>query len=486
MSKQPTRFSRRHALRGMAGVCVALPFLESLAGRTASAQTATVAKRFVAFHTPCGVDISRFWPKSLGAISSTTLAGTGLEPLADYAAKLLIPRGLQGAPQGFNFDNAQNGANDHQLGTASRLTAAALDGVDNQHYAQGISVDQEMAKSINPDGRPAMTLAVGRSSDGTADGYISYLGPGQPAPRQQNPWLVYQDFMTAGASAPTPMLEDLVLKRRQSVLDIVRDDFERLKSNPKLSQADKDKLDLHFTSIREVEGGMTTTGSSAIACALDDATVTELQALDGSSVKQDSEFPAVGKLHMDVLALALACGYTNAATLMWGAGEGGPVFSWLGHTNEQHLISHRVVDYGSTTALSGAVDMIHAIDQWYASQFKYFLDRLSAYTEGGGTLLDNCAILWCNELSNGAVHHFQDLPFVIAGSAGGYFKQGQYIKLTSNDLATGPDDVTPGDDAPHNKLLTTLLNAVGATNAGAPYENFGQFGDPGEYSELKV
>jgi len=472
--------SRRHFLRGAGCVAVALPWLESFAAPSARAQAAAAPKRFVAFFQGCGVDISRFWPKTLGPLGPSSLTGTALEPLAPYAAKLLIPRGLQCSPRGFDFDKAQNGANDHNLGTAARLTAAKLDAVNNQHYAQGISVDQEMAKSINPGGKPALTLAVGREFTGTADGYISYLGPGQPAPRQQNPWSVYQDFMsTGGDSAP---MVDLVLKRRQSVLDVVKADIDSLKSNSRLSQADKDKLDLHFTTIRDLEGGMVSSG--AVACTLPAATLAELKAINGDELRNDGQFQTIGKLQMDVLALALACGATNVATLMWGSGEGGPVFSWLGHKNEHHLISHRVVDYGSPTALSGAIDMLHDIDVWYAGQFKYLLDKLSAYQEQDGTLLDHSAVVWCNELSNGSVHHFQDLPFVIAGSAGGALKQGEYIKMTANPLATGPDAVTPGDDAPHNKLLTTLLNAVGATKDGQPYENFGQYGGAGQYEQL--
>lgn len=479
---QSMSVSRRRLLRGAGSIAVALPWLESLSGGGARAQSAAAPRRFVAFFQGCGVDISRFWPQSLGELTPASMAGTALEPLASYAGKLLIPRGIQGSPRGFNFDNAQNGGNDHNLGTASRLTAAALDGVNNQHYAQGISVDQEMAKSINPGGRPAMTLAVGREFSGTADGYISYLEAGKPASRQQNPWLAYSDFMSGGAD-PEPMA-DLILARRQSVLDVVKTDFERLKGNPRLSQSDKQKLDMHFTSIREVEGGMVNSG--AIACSLPAQTIAELQGIDPGSVKDDDQFRSIGRLQMDVMTLALACGSTNVATLMWGSGEGGPVFSWLNQSNEHHLISHRVVDYGSEQALSGATDYLHAIDQWYAGQFKHLLDKLSSYTEAGGTLLDQCAVLWCNELSNGSVHHFQDLPFVIAGGAGGQLKQGQYVKVTESPLASGMDNVTPGDDAPHNKLLTTLLNAVGATKNGAPYENFGSFGDPGEYDELKA
>jgi hypothetical protein len=101
---------------------------------------------------------------------------------------------------------------------------------------------------------------------------------------------------------------------------------------------------------------------------------------------------------------------------------------------------------------------------------------MSAYTEGGATLLDNSAVVWMNELSDGKAHDFRDLPYVIAGSCGGYLKQGQYIRLSGEN--------TRGDtDAPHNKLLTTLMNAV-----GIPTTRFGSamFGEDGEFDALKA
>lgn len=43
-------------------------------------------------------------------------------------------------------------------------------------------------------------------------------------------------------------------------------------------------------------------------------------------------------------------------------------------------------------------------------------------------------------------------------------------------------------DAPHNKLLTTILNAVGVeAEGGGPVTSFGgQFGEPGEFDQLKA
>jgi hypothetical protein len=81
-----------------------------------------------------------------------------------------------------------------------------------------------------------------------------------------------------------------------------------------------------------------------------------------------------------------------------------------------------------------------------------------------------------NELSHGKAHDFRDMPYVIAGSCDGYFKQGEYIRLSGAE--------TRGDrDAPHNKLLTTLLNAV-----GVPSTRFGsaEFGAEGEFDLLKA
>ena len=72
------------------------------------------------------------------------------------------------------------------------------------------------------------------------------------------------------------------------------------------------------------------------------------------------------------------------------------------------------------------------------------------------------------------------MPYIIAGSCGGYFKTGQYIKVTSQS------DPRNDQDAPHNKLLTQFLDAVGARkDDGSPYERFGSsYGTPGIFQEL--
>jgi hypothetical protein len=51
-----------------------------------------------------------------------------------------------------------------------------------------------------------------------------------------------------------------------------------------------------------------------------------------------------------------------------------------------------------------------------------------------------------NELSHGSLHSWQNMPFFLVGSAGGYFKTGRYLTF---------------DNKYHNDLLVSVLNAMG-------------------------
>ena len=101
--------------------------------------------------------------------------------------------------------------------------------------------------------------------------------------------------------------------------------------------------------------------------------------------------------------------------------------------------NHHKLSHGATTDAATAPNLpadewktaLFNIDTWYMKQFKGLLDRLSAYTEPGGSVLDNSAVCYMNDMSDGLAHSWMDLPTIVAGSAGGYFKQGQYVKLVS-------------------------------------------------------
>jgi len=506
--------NRRLFLKGLGGIAIGLPFLESLAFASG---TPAAPKRLCIFFQCNGVNMSKFFPATpYGPLTAASFTGTSLQPLASYAGKLLIPRGIHKVPKGYNLDGQTPLGCDHQNGMGGKLTAQALTGAD--HYANGISVDQAAARSINPPGRAPLTLKVGPRGSGVLS-VISYNGPNQPVQGENNPWFAFRDFMGFGTPPPsapaatdagTPAMppappvtnpvEQRMSERRMSVLDFVKGDMDALKARG-LSRADRDKLDLHFTSIRDIEVRLMDAGLPQMQlpmpaqdagqsaplfyppqCNLPAARVTELQGLDPNTVGTDAEYRRMGQLQMDVMALALACDRTRVTSLQWGNGSQGPIFNWDGMTNQynHHKLSHgNTRDDNSGTGITDYLDRLHAIDTWHAQQLAYLLGKLSAYTELDGTLLDNTVVAWVNELSDGKAHDFRDMPIVLAGGAG-YFRTGEYVKVTAQ--ASTSNSI----DAPHSKLLTMMLNAVGAKQAdGSAYTTFGSFGAPGELQSLK-
>ncbi|AUX47701.1 hypothetical protein SOCE26_092250 [Sorangium cellulosum] len=465
--------NRRTFLRGAGGVMLGLPFLESLRARDAKAGPADAPRRFIAFFMCNGVNMDRFFPATqYGALTDASFAeDRAIAPLAGYKDRLLIPRGIHMVPRGFGWD--ETAGDDHAKGMGCKLTAQPL--VEGSQYPAGISLDQFIASKLNPPGKPALTLMVGAKVPNVR-GHISYSGSEQPVTGENNPWRAYRDLVGV-TDLDTEALERLT-KRRQSVLDLVGPEYELLLAK-RLSKADRDKLDMHFQRVRDLEVDM---GNAGIV--LPAERVAEIEGINPDTVSYDAEFKKIGRMQMDILALAIATGATRAATLQWGSGAFGPIFKWDGmsHLYNHHKLSHgNTEDDDSGSEVAGYEEMLFDIDRWFINEYVYLLDRLASYDEGGSSVLDNSAVVFMNELSHGKWHDFRDLPYVIAGSCGGYLKTGQYIKVTREA------DTVNDKDAPHNKLLTTLANAVGCTaDDGGPVTNFGSFGQPGEFDDLKA
>jgi hypothetical protein len=460
MTRANVNRARRRFLRGVGGVIVGLPFLEALAPGGAGAAS-TAIKRFGVFFACNGVDMGRWFPNGgYGALTDSHLTGTANESLLPYRQKLLFPRGVHMTPRGFDRDGG--GADDHGKGMAHKLTAQFAD--SENWLAQGPSVDQVIATQINPNGRPPLTLMTGRLGNYYGLDYISYTGAGRAVAGITNPWNAYASFVNLNGTDPgAAEAQARVRARRESVLDLVSTQFDELRRGP-LSADDKLKLDAHFTAIRELENGM---GGSGIACA-DSALGERAGAFDGGErdPEDEVEYPVVADLHVDIMALALACDATRVATLQFDRGAGGPTFRWEGmnHEYNHHKLSHgKIRDdcFGDSTEdgcadVAGYEDMLFAIDRWHQARFARLLAKLDGYVEADGkTVLDNSVVLYTNELSDGKAHSYMDLPYILAGSAGGYFKQGEYVLL-------GEDGNAWEDQrAPHNRLLNTVVNAMG-------------------------
>jgi hypothetical protein len=266
---------------------------------------------------------------------------------------------------------------------------------------------------------------------------MCYRGPGLPVPPKNDPYQVFKELF--GGVKDKLQLEALRIQRK-SVLDNVIAEIDALKTE--MNGKDRVRLEEHLYNIRDIERRLD--GSDLTASCEPPVQGNPLNVMD------EKNFPTIGKLQMDMLAMAICCNVTQVASLQWSSSVSNVVFSWLGISTGHHTFSHE----GDSNA--NAVESLIKINKWYAEQYAYFLDKLDKCQEGTGTVLDNSFVLWGNELGKGNSHTRDQIPFVAAGSAGGYFKTGRYINY--------------GNKA-HNYLLTSITNAMGETKRTTFGEN---------------
>lgn len=475
--------NRRRFLKGIGGVLLATPVLSSIGAPKMRAQPPTDPKRLITLFQPNGVNLAQFFPTvTSGEITQASMVGRGVEPLSAFRTRLLIPRGLHMSPRGYGFDGIAGC--DHRKGMACKLTAMPTYD-DGRNYAMGRSVDFEAARSINAGGADPLVLQVGRRNDpssGAATDFCSFSAPGTPYVGENNPWNVYRALTGV---LPGGEAEDLITRRRRSIADLVRDDLDDLRRLP-MSSSDQRHIDDWLALVRDTEQMMMASCGPDTPNVLGIPSLARYEGMSNNQVGADSEYAAAARIMMQLTALTTVCDVNRVVTVQWSRGSGGPTFKWDGidHAFTHHQLSHRNGrDDDQGEDLPGIEAMITSIDRWYGARMADLLTMLDMFTETSGTVLDNSAVMWINELSDGKAHSFNNLPIVIAGSAGGYLRQGVSVDCS----ASGNLSATTG--APHNKLLTTLLNAVGATaSGGGPVQSFGDltYGQPGEYGQLKA
>jgi len=451
------RINRRAFLRGVGTTGLALPFLEGMPERSAFAQNESPKFAFF-ICTSCGVvqktgsDPEKFWPTADGALTTASMQAfaadraTGI--LADYASRLLIVRGV-------NYPHRGTGCG-HAQGLAQCLTSSAPSGTDNKATSSGPSIDTVIASALNPQGVEPLTLYAGLKG-GYINEKLSFSAAGQVRAAEGNPYNVYQRLvglaMPGGGGGSGGGMANQLLLQRKSVNDLVRADMQSLLSRSDLSAADRQRLDQHFQSIRDMENTMTGMG---LQCSADGLNVQALQAMNtGNAFRQDGSQEEVSKLHMELVAFAFSCNATRVATLQVGDGTDATRYTINGQKVERfHWISHRIQSDGSSgAAIPQAVEWHTAIDRLRMESFKHLLTKWSAYSTAGGPLLDRSFAMWTSHIATGPAHSFSNLPIIIAGNAGGYLKQGQFVNA---------------GNVGNNKLYNTLATAV-----GVPTNNFG-------------
>ncbi|MCH9686674.1 MAG: DUF1552 domain-containing protein [Deltaproteobacteria bacterium] len=453
------KMRRRMVLKGLGGLSLGLPVLEGLRSAPTAHAGSDAVPAFAIFlrqangcasaqDTVVGNEPERFWPTQQGALTPETLSGRALEELVEHHTSVLAV-GVNAA----GFDYGDGHARGVMQGLTARGPVVAAQGGSSE--ANGESLDHRIGAELNPDGRESLFLYAGQNSGWLGGACQSYRGPGNRRAPLHNPFNAYQTIMGVDGE----LLSELLVERRRSVNDMVRDQMSSLMSSSQLSSADVERLELHRAAIRDLE--------DTLSCNL---TADEEAALQGGAAGYESDdsdiLLAAVRAHMDVAALAVACGYTRSVSIQVGNGNDSSTRYRNLETGElmednYHFISHRRASHDSSGTVIANSDILHhQVDRNFGRTFKYLLDKLAAYPVPTGSLLDAGVSVWHNDSGQGPSHTSNNVPYILAGSAGGYFRQGAYVRADSANT--------------HCRLLNMIGTAAGLrSESGGDLDDFG-------------
>ena len=438
-----SRLSRRALLRGLAATPL-VPLLSGVprTGFGSSGGDGTFPLRLLVFFTPNGTNADTWFPE-VGAGYGSDVSDFSLKPLhaslLPFKEKLTFLRGV-------HLTSSIKGAGEpHQRGMGALLTGRHLQEGDmvggngeTAGWADGISIDQVAANAFSGStARKSLELGV-RVLGASVTHRMCYAGAAQPLPPMTNPVQVWGQLFS-GLESP---FEDQVAAKgaHKSVLDAARAQYAVLRN--RVGQADRYKLEQHAAMLRALEVQLLSFADLS-TCSVPAAPV-----ISGDT-QGEGVFPEVSRAQIDILAASFACDVTRVATLQYSSGANNIRFPHLNSFSDDHMLSH-----AGPSDTTSREEWAYR-QSWYANEFGYLLAKLDSIPEGDGTLLDNTMVMWCSELGEGATHSHDDVPFILAGGAGGSIPMNRYLQYS---------------DQPHNNLLASLLTAVGVPTS--------TFGDP--------
>ncbi len=397
MKDQAWLVSRRAFL---GGVCAA--GAASLWPRGGAQAQAQIPERLVIMHVPEGM-----WGRA--PRPSGTSPGPIFEALAPHWDYVRILNGLR-----MESRDRGPGHEGHLRAIPHMLTGTEQ---ASQNTAGGPSVDQTIADAIGEGTRfPSIQLGV-RIIYNDLNASLIWRGPGNRLNPEQDPRRAFSRiFEGVEEEASAPVENRPSFDPRRSVLDHTVRDIARLRG--RLGEEDRRRLDTYRASLRELERRVQETMAPGADGRTAGCSVPSLPG-DLGDPRADGNYPAVGRLQMDIIAHALQCDLTRVATLQWGNSNDQCTYPWLGIHARGHDLAHnnRNVDPDGQKKLR--------VYQWYAEQFAYFADRLRAVPQpDGSTLLDHTTVLWVSEFGSSNAHSDDRLLWLLMGNAGGFFGPG--------------------------------------------------------------
>jgi hypothetical protein len=369
--------NRRTFLRS-AGSCIGLPLLDAMLPTGLGAERKAAAlrpKRMLLISRPLGLHAPCFFPKETGKDYEPTRY---LNPLQELRREFTVFSGLShvGYPGGHHTEVAL-------------LTGVAPEGVRFGDIRNTISLDQEVASRLGGETRfPYLSLG---------GGVLSWNRKGVKVPSEERATQVFKQLFIDG-TAEEVAREVERIKNGQSILDGVRGQASSLGQS--LGPADRRRLDLMLTSIREAEQRLQQDQAWVMkpkpmvqAQPLTDDYLTDLRTLDRE------------RQWFDLVHLALQTDSTRVIALwIWSYGRVDLPGVAIGHHDATH--------HGQDEA---KIQQLAKIEEAEMELFAKFLGKMKGTSEAGSSLLDQTIVFYGSNLGNASAHTCDNLPILLAG-----------------------------------------------------------------------
>jgi hypothetical protein len=402
-------------------------------------------RRFISFFWGNGVMLDRFEPAATG---QTWELSEQLAPFEDVKDYVNVCTGLLNrcentithhegltAFSGRTFDlrsDLPGFASDFAGATIDQLIA---DAIMSQTPTPIRSVQTQISKFMSP------------ADNGTTSEVLSVRGePGNlvPLPPQADPRAVWQTLF--GEFVPKP--DDRAL--RQSVLDYVRDDADRLRA--RLGTRDNQRLDAHFQGLYELEQKIT---ALPPPCELPG-----MPTEDNAEANGQERLIEVNEVVAQLLATAFVCDITRVASTLFLGVAGEATLGQAGLSSTHHVLSHE----GGEGYHQGIVFIMSRL----ADLMRVLRDTPDGLL--GDNLLDSTIVYASSDCAIGWTHSIRRQPIILGGHGRGHLRYpGVHYQAVP---ATAPNEFGAPAQGNMSDVLLTCLQAFDplapSVGAGAP------------------
>ena len=377
----------RRSFLQSAGISIALPWMESTSKGTPPDKT----KRMLLVSNNLGVLPRYFFPKDEGKQYTPSLY---LRELEEFRNDFTVFSGLSHpyVEGGHSTENCFLTAAKHPTGSRFRNT---------------ISLDQYAAEALGRKTRFS-TLNLGVNLN-KALRSLSWTRDGVLLPAIDSPAALFKlMFLQGSAKDQQEVIQNL--KRRKSILDAINDTTTSLKI--RLSKYDRQRLDQYFTSIRELEQRLETSGQWV------NKPKPTINTPPPKDITDRARFIEKLDQMLTMARLALQTDSTRIVTIMIDAFETG-VFNYdedRKSLSNYHNLSHHGQRDDHLKQLE-----ITDLRQMQLLQQQMKLMKSTQMTDE--SLLDQTMLLFGSNMGNANTHTNTNLPILLAG---GGFKHGQH------------------------------------------------------------